>query len=122
MNRIADRMDPAYHSSQAGGASSKGAGPPPPFPLDNPGRGQPPPDAAPNDPGGNGEAGLLISPGLVNARAAGLLSVADVNRDIGRRRGQIADWLRLFVKPGQVVELRALHVSADQRRPHAQSG
>jgi hypothetical protein len=36
---------------------------------------------------------------------------------------QIAEWLRLLVRPGEVAELRALNVSTlDYRRPHTRSG
>lgn len=34
----------------------------------------------------------------------------------------VADWLRLFIEPGQVTELRALGCTAAYRRPHTEAG
>jgi hypothetical protein len=35
---------------------------------------------------------------------------------------QVREWMRLFVEPGQVVELRALGVQRRSERPHAEAG
>lgn len=35
---------------------------------------------------------------------------------------QIAEWLRLFIEPGQVTELRAIEVSENGRWPHTEAG
>jgi hypothetical protein len=49
--------------------------------------------------------------------------MGDILEDHHRQLVQITNWLRVFIAPGQVTELRALEVSTDgYRRPHTESG